>query len=98
MTSTESTLAALPKFDVMPASTLAEMNNIDNLDRDVDGHFPMNMLRMKSEQDKDEELHAKLSKPKHKEHFGTKEYGGIEVITYKGLIVIPPPLQSGIIQ
>ena len=64
MASTESTLAALPAFDVMPAST--EMNTINNLNHEVNGHFPMNMMRIKFKQDNDEEIQAKLANPKHK--------------------------------
>ena len=66
-------LSLLPTYKEIPAPARAQVFAIDNLDRENSGHFPMNMLRMKIEQDKDDNLQAKLVDSKYKDNFGKQK-------------------------
>ena len=91
-------LSQLPAFEEIPMKTREQVFAIDNLNPENSDHFPMNMLRMKIEQDKDEILQAKLSDSKYKDRFGKQKYDNVEVVTFNDLVWVPPALQAGIIE
>ena len=90
-------LSQLTQLDEVPAAVTEQLWAINNISQEEIDMFPMNMFHIKAEQDKDEYLQAKLLDSKYKSNFGKQTYDEIDVITFNGLVWLPPTLQASII-
>ncbi len=70
---------------------------IQDMDRDENHMFPLNMRQILKEQLTDEKLQEKLKDKKKQDDFGKQQYDNIEVTTYKGKVWVPESLQTRLI-
>ncbi len=77
-------LSRLQMFDAIPDTLLQEVYAINELDRDTNLDFPLDMHKIREEQKLDRKL--------------TTTFGTTEVYTVKGKVWVPPTLQPRIIE
>jgi hypothetical protein len=70
---------------------------IQDMDRDKNHMFPLNMHQILKEQVTDEKLQEKIKDKKKRDDFGKQKYDNIEVTTYKGKVWVPKSLQTRLI-
>ncbi len=70
---------------------------IQDMDRDENYMFPLNMCQILKEQLTEKKLQKKLKDEKKQDDFGKQQYDNIEVTTYKGKVWVPESLQTRLI-
>jgi hypothetical protein len=70
---------------------------IQDMDRDENHMFPLNMRQILKEQVTDAKLQEKLKDEKKRDDIGMQKYDNIEVTTYKGKVWVPESLQMRLI-
>ncbi len=70
---------------------------IQDMDRDENHMFPLNIRQILKEQLTDKKLLEKLKDEKKRDNFGKQQYDNIEVTTYKGKVWVQESLQTGLI-
>ncbi len=83
-------------LDVIPETLLQGVYAKDELDRNTNLDFPLNMHKIREEQELDGKLQV-LVKAKHRD-VSTATFGTTEVYTVKGKVWVPPNLQPRIIE
>jgi hypothetical protein len=70
---------------------------IQDMERDENHMFPLDMHQILKEQVTDAKLQEKLKDEKKRDNFGTHQYDNIEVTTYKGKVWVPESFQTCLI-
>ncbi len=89
-------LSRLQMLDAIPDTLLQEVYAINELDCDTNLDFPLDMHRIREEQELDGKLQA-LVKAKHRD-VSTTTFGTTKVYTVKGKVWVPLTLQPRIIE
>ncbi len=90
-------MSHIMKILKIPPKLIEEIMSIDNLDREENDIFSLDMGLIKAKQENDKQLKEIVQSKRYESKISSEEFDGQEVTTFNDKIWVPEPLQDRIV-